>query len=81
VTLLDLREGSIAEIAALRGGAALAERLHAHGFFPGSKVRLVKAAPFHGPLLVEDVSTGARVMIGRGMAGTIEVVDGGPSRH
>jgi Fe2+ transport system protein FeoA len=73
VTLLDLSEGAVVEIRGLRGGAALAERLHAFGFFIGSRVRLVKVAPFRGPLMVEDVTSGARVMIGRGMAGKIEV--------
>ena len=80
MTLLDLAEGNVAEIVALRGGASLAERLHAFGFYTGSKVRLKKAAPFRGPLLIEDVATGACVMLGRGMADKIEVSRGDRAR-
>jgi Fe2+ transport system protein FeoA len=36
-------------------------------------VSVVARAPFKGPLLVEDVVTGARVMIARDLAGLIEV--------
>ena len=50
MTLLDLIRGTVVEIRALRGGAALTERLHAFGLFVGSKIRLVKTAP----LLIED---------------------------
>jgi Fe2+ transport system protein FeoA len=76
VTLIDFPEGAVVEISALRGGAAFTQRLHALGFFTGSMIRLVKAAPFHGPLMIEDVTTGARIMIGRGMASKIEVCRG-----
>jgi Fe2+ transport system protein FeoA len=79
VTLLDLSEGSVVKIRALQGGATMVKRLHSFGFFTGSRVRLVKTAPFRGPLLVEDVTTGARVMIGRTMAGKIEVSGGEPA--
>lgn len=81
MTLLDLSEGTVVEIVALQGGAALAERLRDLGFFTGSKVRLKKAAPFNGPLMIEDVTTGACVMIGRGMADKIEVGRGDPKRR
>ena len=80
MTLLDLSEGAVVKIVKLQGGAALADRLHAFGLFTGSRVWLVKAAPFRGPLLVEEMTTGARVMIGRGVAGKIEVSDGDPAR-
>jgi ferrous iron transport protein A len=79
VTLLDLPEGAVVEIRGLHGGAALVERLQAFGLFTGSRVRLVKVAPFRGPVMVEDVATGARVMIGRGMASKIEVSHGDPA--
>jgi ferrous iron transport protein A len=79
MTLRDLSAGIIVEIVAFSGGMAMTQRLHAFGLFAGSRLRLVRKAPFHGPLLVEDLATGARMMIGRGMAAKIEVSRGDPS--
>lgn len=48
-----------------------AKRLSDLGLTPGTKVTLVKSAPFHGPL---EVSVrGSRLAIGRGMASRILV--------
>jgi len=49
------------------------------GIREGTCLRLISAAPFSGPLLVEDTASGARVMIGRGMAASVEVCDQTPS--
>jgi Fe2+ transport system protein FeoA len=76
VTLLDLTEGAVAEVSAVGGGRALAERLEGHGVHVGRKVRVVRAAPFSGPLMIEDVESGARIMIAREMAGSVEVRNG-----
>ena len=73
MTLLELSVGAVAEILSFQGGVALAERLQALGIFAGTRVRVLKMAPFRGPFLIEDVKTGARIMIGRGMADRIEV--------
>jgi Fe2+ transport system protein FeoA len=73
VTLLDVGENEVAEISALPGDAAVTKRMHALGLFRGRKIRFIKAAPFFGPLLVEDEATGARIMIARAMAREIEV--------
>lgn len=81
MTLLEVKAGAVAEIRELHGGKAFAERLQGFGVYVGRKVRMVRAAPFHGPLLIEDVESGARIMIARGMAGKIEVEDGGGSVH
>lgn len=43
------------------------------GLFEGRKVCVIARAPFKGPLLVEDVITGARVMIARDLARHIEI--------
>jgi Fe2+ transport system protein FeoA len=40
---------------------------------------VIARAPFSGPLLVEDVVTGARVMIARDLAENIEVASDGKS--
>jgi Fe2+ transport system protein FeoA len=73
MTPLDLDENDVAEIRALRGDAATSRRMHALGLCTGAKIRFVRAAPFSGPVLVEDQTTGARIMIDRAMARQIEV--------
>ena len=73
MTLLDLHEGQTAGIRGLRGEPALTRRIEALGFFAGSRIRFVRAAPFSGPLLVEEPASGVRIMIARDMAEAIEV--------
>jgi len=80
VTLLDLDEDETAEIRALPDDPATAKRIRALGLFAGRKVRFVKAAPFSGPLLVEDQLSGARIMIARAMAKLIEVCHAGSTK-
>ncbi|HPI92553.1 MAG TPA: FeoA family protein [Deltaproteobacteria bacterium] len=79
LTLLDLKEGDTASILRITGGRHLKARMAGLGIREGTLVRLISAAPFRGPLLVEDVSSGARTMIGRGMAASVEVCDHAPS--
>jgi Fe2+ transport system protein FeoA len=75
VTLLELGEGESADIHALHSDGATRRRIQALGLFEGRRVCLIARAPFSGPLLVEDVVTGARVMIARDLAGHIEMSD------
>ncbi|HOS96262.1 MAG TPA: FeoA family protein [Deltaproteobacteria bacterium] len=74
-TLLDMKEGETAVILCITGGQGLRARMAGLGIREGRMFRLIRTAPFRGPLLVEDVSTGARIMIGRGMAASVEVCD------
>lgn len=71
--LAGMSEGSSALIVRIMGGKHMRARLAGLGLHEGSRIRLLRAAPFSGPLLVEDLMSGARVMIGRGMASSIEV--------
>lgn len=75
MTLLDLFEGDIAVIRALKGDLAQIERLRALGLYSGRRVRFIRSAPFSGPILVEDQISGARVMIARALADNVEVAD------
>lgn len=77
--LSTLKEGECATVVSIRGGRHMRARLCGLGLREASRIRLVKAAPFSGPLLLEDRDTGARIMIGRGMAESIEVSVGDPS--
>lgn len=73
LTLLELSEGETAAIHALHSDGATRKRIQSLGLFEGRRVCLIARAPFSGPLLVEDVVTGARVMIARDLAVNIEV--------
>ena len=79
LSLAELKEGDTALISDITGGRHMKARLDGLGIRAGKRIRLISSAPFHGPLLVEDTSTGARVMIGRGMASSVEVYDQNPS--
>jgi ferrous iron transport protein A len=46
-------------------------RLAQLGFLPGNKVRIIRSAPFHGPLLL-DVE-GREIVLGRRVASRIMV--------
>jgi Fe2+ transport system protein FeoA len=79
LTLLELKEGETALVTGITGGRAARARMTGFGIYEGKKIRLIKAGPFHGPLLVEDTVSGARTMIGRGMARSVEVSPEEPS--
>ena len=71
---MELCEGMTAAIHALHSDGPARRRIQSLGLFEGRKVCVIAHAPFKGPLLVEDVVTGARVMIARDLAGHIEVL-------
>jgi len=79
LTLLELVEGETAAIHALHNDGVTKKRIQALGLFEGRRVCVIARAPFSGPLLVEDVVTGARVMIARDLAENIEVASDGAS--
>ncbi len=78
MTLLELKEGDTAVISRVSGGKGVSARMAGLGLHAGKKVRVVRAAPFRGPLLIEDISSGARTMIGRGIASHVEILDEKP---
>ncbi len=71
--LPELKQGDIAVVDRLNGGRKMRARMDGFGIREGKRIRLLRSAPFSGPLLVEDLSSGARIMIGRGMAEQVEV--------
>jgi Fe2+ transport system protein FeoA len=75
LTLLELKEGDTAVISRISGGKGVLSRMAGLGLHEGKTIRVVQAAPFRGPLLIEDVLSGARTMIGRGVASHVEIRD------
>jgi len=70
-----MKEGDTAVINRISGGRGVLSRMAGLGLHEGKKIRVVQAAPFRGPLLIEDVLSGARMMIGRGVASHVEIRD------
>ena len=76
-TLRNGETGTVTSIRARGGGRGwgkgwgFEQRLMDLGLTPGTKVTVVKSAPFHGP--VEILVRGSRLALGRGMADKIFV--------
>jgi ferrous iron transport protein A len=71
VSLLDVDFGAWATVIGVQGGTHLQAKLRQYGIFPGDRLRVIRRAPFGGPLLVE-INT-RTVALGRGVAGKIIV--------
>jgi Fur family transcriptional regulator, ferric uptake regulator len=71
--LVDLKPGSVAKIIRLSGGKSIVRRLHGFGLREGKLVRVVRFAPFGGPLLIEDTESQSRIMTARDMAAHVIV--------
>lgn len=73
MTLADLKHGQTAKIGAIHTSATERERLNALGLDSGQRFKLLRIAPFGGPLLVEELQSGAHTMIAREVAAHIDV--------
>jgi len=79
VPLTALRDGETGIVSSIeaghgggyRRGWGFQKRLMDMGLTPGTRVTVVKSAPFHGPL--EILVRGSRLALGRGMADRIFV--------
>jgi len=79
MTLLNAPQGQWMKVTTLKGGPGLRVRLTQYGLFEGDCVRVLRAAPLHGPLLVEV--NGREIALGRRVAAKILVeADGCVSR-
>ena len=70
-TLKEGESGIVSSVVKHGKGRLFEKRLMDIGLTPGTKVRVVKAAPFHGP--IEICFRGSRIALGRGMAERIFV--------
>ncbi|MEM3403157.1 MAG: FeoA family protein [Nitrososphaeria archaeon] len=71
-TLRDGESGVVSSIMPRHGkGWGFEKRLMDLGITPGTRITVVKSAPFHGP--VEVLVRGSRLALGRGMADRIFV--------
>lgn len=71
LALTLLKHGETAQIAFVRGGGGVMQRLCDLGLTNGTEISLIRAAPLHGP--VEICVRGCKLVIGRGIAEKIFV--------
>ncbi len=71
MNLLEINNGKWARVEGISGGIGMERRLAQLGFLPGNKLRIIRSAPFHGPLLIEV--EGREIVLGRGVAARIHV--------
>jgi len=64
--LISLKGGQTGKIAFIRGGRGAVQRLSDMGLTPKTRIKVLKEAPFRGP--VEVFVRGSRLVIGRGIA-------------
>lgn len=69
--LTDLELGQRGEIISIMGGLMAIKRLADLGLISGTKIEVVKKAPFSGPIKIEV--RGSRLVLGRGLASKILV--------
>ncbi len=73
MTLINVPPGAKVKIIQLAGGRGVQMRLFQLGLHPGDILRVISVGPFGGPLYVENLTTGVRAAIGRGVASRIIV--------
>ena len=71
MNLLNVNNGKWVRLINFQGGRGMQRRLAQLGFLPGNKVRIIRAAPFHGPLILEV--EGREIVLGRRVASHIIV--------
>ena len=71
ISFTDLRPGQTGEVVSIETGYHAKRRLEDMGLTPGTRIRVLRLAPFGGP--IEISVRGSRLVIGRGMAKRIFV--------
>ena len=72
-SLCQLAMGEEAVIVSIQGGHGFRNRILSMGLHPGDKIKVVRASPFRGPLLIENLDQGFCLALGRGMAAKVLV--------
>ena len=69
--LINIKSGEDAEIISILGGQMVNKRLSDLGLTPGTKIKVLRRAPFRGPIEIEV--RGSKLVLGRGLASKILV--------
>lgn len=73
MTLIDAPKGKTLKIVNIDGGDGVRRKLMSLGFHKDDLIELNSQAIFHGPVIVKNLSSDARVALGRGVAQKIVV--------
>jgi len=73
MVLLDAKDGMNVKIVGIRGGRGLESKCRQLGICPGDQAKIIRHAPFNGPLLIEV--GGRDIALGRGVAAKI-IIEG-----
>lgn len=78
MTLEQATKGVRVRVVKRSSGQWFASNMDGMGIHVGDELMVMGSAPFSGPILVEILSSGVRVALGRGMAEKLQVepVDG-----
>ena len=71
IALSELKVGQTGKISFIRGGHNVLQRLLDMGLTPSTKIALLKAAPFEGPIQISV--RGSKLALGRGIASKVFV--------
>ena len=71
ISLSELKEGQSGKISFIRGGHNVLQRLLDMGLTPSTKITLMNAAPFEGPIQISV--RGSKLALGRGIASKVFV--------
>ena len=71
MSLLDIEIGASVRITGFEASQGLKTKLTQYGLYPGDIARLLRVAPFRGPVLIEV--GGREIALGRGVAAKIQV--------
>lgn len=66
MNFLQVKNGTWVRIIGFQGGWGMQRNFMQMGFLPGNTARIIRTAPFHGPLLIEV--DGREIVIGRKVA-------------
>jgi ferrous iron transport protein A len=69
--LIDVDSGQWVRVTSIRGGRHLEGKLRQLGLLPGDQARVMRHAPFGGPIMIEV--NGRTIALGRGIASKIAV--------
>ena len=69
--LIDVDRGKQVKVTSIRGGQDLSLKLRQLGLLPGDHARVMRHAPFGGPIMIEV--NGRTIALGRGIAAKISV--------
>ncbi len=71
MNILEIENGCWVKVVDFQNGRGIEKQLSQMGFLPGNKIRVIRSAPFKGPLLIE--AEGREIVLGRGIARKIIV--------